>query len=102
MIRTKGEFKEVKKSMKGMGGFDGLLNVYPNFINEVNDLRTKLRNENWEEFRGECIQRYNDFRELGLKPEHSLYLSGIGKLKTYNIITTHILVRVYDKLIFII
>lgn len=81
MIRTRGDFNQVKKSMKGMGGFNGLINFYPNFINEVNDLRTKLRNENWEEFRGECIQRYNDFRELGLKPEHSLYLSGIGRLK---------------------
>ncbi|MDC0378384.1 hypothetical protein OAM76_04175 [Flavobacteriaceae bacterium] len=81
MIRTKGEFKQVVKSMKGMGGFPGLLVVYPNFVNEVNELRTKLRNENWEEFRRECIQRYEEFRKLGLKPEHSLYVSGIGRLK---------------------
>jgi hypothetical protein len=79
LIKSKGEFKKVVSKFRNKYR---LFNKYPHFREEVESLRIKIRDENWEIFCKECIDRYNHFIELEIQIDDCLELSGIGRIKS--------------------
>ena len=71
MEKLDGDYKKVIKNNRYLSHFH---RRDPRIIK----LRTQIRNKNWKEYKEECKKRYHDFRKLGLKPNDSLFLSGIG------------------------
>lgn len=71
---------DIKKVDRSLGRY--IRRVFGFNNKRVKDLRREYRIKNWNEFSKECKIRYSDFRSLGLKVNNSLYLSGIGNIRS--------------------